>query len=417
MKTDFQKPEILAPAGDREKLEAALRFGADAVYLAGKRFGMRQAAGNFTPEELDDAARHVHSRGAKIYLTLNTLPHTGEYPELRDFITSTLPTDIDGFIVTDLGVLSLLRELRPDAKIHVSTQASVCSVEAARGWANLGASRLVLARELTLDEIAEIREGLPDSVELEVFVHGSMCVSYSGRCLLSNMLNSRDANRGECSQPCRWNYTLVEEKRPNMRIPIEETELGTFVMSSKDLCLIESVGRLAAAGVSSFKIEGRVKSAYYAAVVTNAYAIAVRELGRFVSAGGAPEDYLPAPELMRELESVSHREYCTGFLYDDPAVCANTVSSPGYIRDKAYLASALAGAAAGEPALFIQKNKISSGDRAELLTPGQTGRSFEVCLMTDGEGAPVTSAPHPGMRFYTALPFPVRAGDIIRAAD
>ncbi|MBO7375731.1 MAG: U32 family peptidase, partial [Clostridia bacterium] len=199
MKTDFQKPEILAPAGDREKLEAALRFGADAVYLAGKRFGMRQAAGNFTPEELDDAARHVHSRGAKIYLTLNTLPHTGEYQALRDFIAQTLSTDIDGFIVTDLGVLSLLRELRPDAKIHVSTQASVCSVEAARGWAKLGASRLVLARELTLDEIAEIREGLPDSVELVVFVQGSMCVSYFVRCLLSNMLNSRDANRGECS--------------------------------------------------------------------------------------------------------------------------------------------------------------------------------------------------------------------------
>ena len=417
MKTEFRRPEILSPAGSREKLEAALRFGADAVYLAGERFGMRQAAENFTVDGLREAAELTHSAGARLYLTLNTLPHTRDYPELRRFIEEIRGVRIDGFIVADLGVFSLLKESVPGAKIHVSTQASVCSVESALAWARLGASRLVLARELTLSEIKEIRAALPDGVELEAFVHGSMCVSYSGRCLLSNMLNRRDANSGQCSQPCRWNYTLIEEKRPDGRIPIEETPLGTFIMSSKDLCLIDSVGKLAEAGVDSFKIEGRVKSAYYAAVVTNAYKMAVTELETFVLKGGFPSNFKPDPALMRELESVSHREYSTGFAFDDPAINAQTVSAPGYVRDKAYLAVALTSADAGSPALFLQKNKLTPGDRAELLTPGKTSVPFTVPAITSEEGEPLESAPHPRMRFFAALPFPVRAGDIIREAD
>jgi len=414
MKTEFRRPEILAPAGSRGKLEAALRFGADAVYLAGERFGMRQASENFTPEGIAEAAELVHQYGARIYLTLNTLPHTGEYRDLEEFLGLIRDVKIDGFIVADLGVMTLLRDVRPDARIHVSTQASVCSVRSALAWAKLGASRLVLARELTLSEIKEIRGALPESVELEAFVHGSMCVSYSGRCLLSNMLTSRDANRGQCSQPCRWNYTLIEEKRPDERIPIEETPLGTFIMSSKDLCLIDHIGQLAAAGVYSFKIEGRVKSEYYAAVVTNAYKIASLGLEKFVSSGGDPAEFTPDPSLKRELESVSHREYCTGFAFDAPGENAQTVTKGGYVRDKSFLAVALTDAEAGEPALFMQKNKISSGTPAELLTPGKTGLPFTVRTLRAEDGEIIDSAPHPGMRFFTALPFAVREGDVIR---
>ena len=253
--TPFRRPEILAPAGSPEKLKAAVRFGADAVYLAGREFGMRSASDNFTLSELAQAADFLHSLGKKIYLAVNTLPRDEEYPRLEAFLNETRRMAVDGYIAADLGVISLLRETVPNCRIHISTQASVCSPRAALAYARLGASRLVLARELSLAEIRAIRDAIPEETELEAFVHGSMCVAWSGRCMLSNMLTGRDANRGGCAQPCRWNYTLIEEKRPDERIPVEETPLGTFIMSSKDLCLIDHVGELAAACVSSFKFE------------------------------------------------------------------------------------------------------------------------------------------------------------------
>ena len=275
MNIKIKKPELLSPAGDFEKLNAALRYGADAVYLSGEAFGMRSASRNFTVEEIYRAAELLHSRGKKLYITVNVLPHGSEYPALTEFLRAVRGAHPDAFIAADLGVIALLKKEIPEAHIHISTQTSITSPAAALAYAAMGASRLVLARELRLDEIAEIRAALPDEVELECFVHGSMCVSYSGRCLLSNAMTGRDANHGRCAQPCRWNYTLMEEKRPDERYPIEENDAGTFIMSSRDICMIEHIPELINAGIASFKLEGRVKSAYYAAVVTNAYRMAI----------------------------------------------------------------------------------------------------------------------------------------------
>ena len=414
-------PELLSPAGNFEKLKAAIRYGADAVYLAGRRFGMRSAADNFTDEELFEAARYVHERGKKLYLTLNTLPHGDEYPDLRAFLSRIAGAGMDGVIAADLGVISLVREMLPDVEIHISTQASIISPQAALAYAALGARRLVLARELTLSEIAQIREALPPEVELEAFVHGSMCVSYSGRCLLSHALTGRDANRGACTQPCRWNYTITEEKRPESPFPIEENELGSFIMSSKDMCTIAHIPQLIGAGIDSFKIEGRMKSAYYTAVVTNAYRIAI---DAYLA---DPEHYIFDPALMRELESVSHREYCTGFYFDDPMENPQLTTIPGYTREKAYLATAApeelalpAGLAPvseeGVLCPFVQRNKICRGDAAELLSPGRLGVSVTIRELYDEQGTPIESAPHPYQKFFTRLPFPVSEGDILRAA-
>ena len=250
-------PEVLAPAGNPEKLRAAVRFGADAVYLAGRRFGMRQASENFSLEELAEAAEYLHSRGKKMYLTVNILPHGPEYPALREFIRECAKIDIDGYIVADLGVIAMIKEINPNAAIHISTQASIVSPEAALQYIKLGATRLVLARELSLKEVRAIRDRIPDEIELEAFVHGSMCVSYSGRCMLSDFMVNRSANHGACAQPCRWNYRLVEEKRPGQYFPVGEDEGGTYILNSKDMCMIEHIPEMIDAGITSFKIEGR----------------------------------------------------------------------------------------------------------------------------------------------------------------
>ncbi|MBQ5809571.1 MAG: U32 family peptidase, partial [Clostridia bacterium] len=376
-------PELLSPAGNFEKLKAALLYGADAVYLAGQSFGMRSAADNFTAEELYEASDYTHKRGKKLYLTLNTMPHGDEYPALREFLHDIANAGIDAVIVADLGVMATVREILPDMEIHISTQASIVSPEAALAYTALGAKRLVLARELNLDEIKAIRAALPNDIELEAFVHGSMCVSYSGRCMLSNLMTERDANRGRCAQPCRWNYIIYEEKRPELPIPIEQTELGTFIMSSKDMCTVDHIPELISAGINSFKIEGRMKSAYYTAVVTNAYRMAIDAYS------ADPEHYSFDPIWYRELESVSHREYCTGYYLDEPIKNAQLTTQTGYIREKAYFATALefdkieceaitnTGVEleneAGKLFRFIQRNKVKVGDSAELISPGSIG--------------------------------------------
>jgi len=405
-----KKPELLSPAGNAEKMRAAFLYGADAVYLAGNRFGMRSAADNFTIDELYEAADYAHSRGKKLYLTVNTMPHSDEYPALRAFLTAVKGAGLDAMIVADLGVLSLIKEVIPDMEIHISTQAGIVSAEVARAFVALGAKRLVLARELTLDEIAHIRAALPQSVELETFIHGSMCVSYSGRCMLSNLLTGRDGNRGACAQPCRWSYHLIEEKRPNVPIPIEETDLGTFVMSSKDMNTIEILPRLVEAGINSFKIEGRMKSAYYTAVVTNAYRMA---LDRYFE---DPEGYEFDEALERELDSVSHREYGTGYYENKPFDEAQLCVKDGYIREKAYFAIAEGEGREGF-ARFKQKNKIKIGDMAELLSPGRVGRAFRVDELLNEDGEPIEAAPHPSQIFYCRVPFEVKEGDILRSGE
>ncbi len=419
--------ELLSPAGNFEKLKAALLYGADAVYCAGKSFGMRSAADNFSVEELREAVKYTHERGKKLYLTLNTMPHGDEYADLRVFLAEIKDAGIDAFIVADLGVMVTIKEIIPDAEIHISTQASIVSPEAALAYAALGAKRLVLARELSFGEILAIRQRLPKEIELEAFVHGSMCVSYSGRCMLSNLMTGRDANRGRCTQPCRWNYIIYEEKRPDLPIPIEQTELGTFIMSSKDMCTVEHIPKLIEAGIYSFKIEGRMKSAYYTAVVTNAYRMAID------SYFADPEGYKFDRALYRELESVSHREYCTGYYFDSPAENAQLGTQTGYIRDKAYFATAteydeveaekLSGTGVelenenGRLYRFIQRNKVSLGDSAEMISPGKIGEKFSVTELYLPDGKPCESAPHPSMIFWCRVPFKVNEGDIMRAGE
>ena len=409
MKEKIMTPELLSPAGSMEKLRAALLYGADAAYLAGTMFGMRAAASNFTDEELAQAVSLAHGMGKKLYLTLNTMPREYEYPTLREYLGRIGGLGLDAFIVGDLGVFSLVRELLPDMEIHVSTQMSCVSSSAAKMWQSLGAKRVVLARELTLEEIERIRDAIPPELELEAFIHGSMCVSYSGRCLLSNYFTGRDGNRGQCAQPCRWNYTITEEKRPDQHLPIEQTEHGTFIMSSKDMCMIEHIPELMKSGINSFKIEGRMKSAYYTAVVTNAYRMAMDAYAE------NPAAYAYDPAWMRELESVSHREYATGYYFDNAIENAQTVETPGYLREKAYLAVVTDYDPETGVASFIQRNKVVSGTDAELISPGSVGRSLPVHGMKNEAGGEIDAAPHPFMPFTMPVPFPVRPGDILRA--
>lgn len=421
----MKKPELLSPAGNFEKLTAALGYGADAVYLAGHAFGMRSAADNFSVEEIWQAVDYAHARHKKVYLTVNTMPHEDEYPALRGYLNALRGCAVDAMIVADLGTLATVRELLPDMEVHISTQASIVSSAAARAYAALGATRVVLARELTLDEIRAIREALDPSIELEAFIHGSMCVSYSGRCLLSNAINGRDGNRGTCTQPCRWNYSLVEEKRPDMPLPIEQTNLGTFILSSKDMCMIEHIPELCESGIASFKIEGRMKSAYYTAAVTNAYRVAIDAYC------ADPAGYRFDPLWRNELESVSHREYGTGFFFAKPMEDPGLMNTCGYIREKAYFATATeydkaelaAIEASGVPVTtengslyrFIQRNKLSAGEGAELITPGAVGRGFTVGELYAPDGTPLSATPHPSMIYWCRVPFAVRPGDILRA--
>ena len=405
--------ELLSPAGNFEKMKAAFLYGADAVYLAYERFGMRAAADNFTLEELKEALLYAHSRGKKIYLTLNTLPRENEYPELERFIKilSEMDDKIDAAIVADAGVFALIKRVFPSLEIHISTQAGIVSSADCLFWYNLGAKRAVLARELSLEEIKIIKKNIPEDMELEVFVHGSMCISFSGRCLLSNNLVSRDANRGMCAQPCRWNYTIREEKRQDTAFPIEEEKEGTYIMSSKDMCMVEYMSDLIRAGITSFKIEGRMKSAYYAAVVTNAYRAAI---DGYMKDG---DGFVLDKRWTSELESVSHREYCTGYFFDDPMKNAQTCTMPGYMREKAYLAVAIEDDKEKGLSLFIQRNKLCVGDKAELISPGKFGRAFEISEMYDENMNVIESAPHPFMKFYIKVPFEVREGDILRGAS
>lgn len=408
-------PELLAPAGNFEKLKAAVLYGADAVYLAGSMFGMRAAADNFDTDELAQAVLYAHSRGVKVYLTVNTMPRDSEYPMLREYFGELKGCGVDALIISDLGVLSAAKELLPEIPVHISTQASTVSAAACRMWHALGAARVVLARELSLDDIRLIRDNTPPSLELEAFIHGSMCVSYSGRCLLSNCFTGRDSNRGMCAQPCRWNYTyraeIVEEKRPDTPFIIEEDKNGTFIMSSKDMCMIDHIPELMRSGIDSFKIEGRMKSAYYAAVVTNSYRMAIDNYA------ASSQSYRYDPAWLRELESVSHREYCTGYWFDRPADNSQLCSGTGYIREKAYIATALSYDNNTGTAKFIQRNKLIKGQSVELITPGKTGRAFTAEILHGEDGAEIDATPHPGMIFYLKVPFEVKPGDILRSGN
>lgn len=400
-------PELLAPAGNYEKMLAAFRYGADAVYLAGEDFGMRSAAKNFSLEEISRAVNYAHGIGKKVYLTVNTMPHEFQYPALRDFFNALAACPPDALIISDMGVYSLAEEILPNVDRHVSTQASTMSSAACNAWYKLGAKRIVLAREVSLEEIKEIKRNIPEDLELEAFVHGSMCISHSGRCLLSNFFTGRDANRGACTQPCRWNFVISEEKRIDTKLPVYEDE-GTFIMSSKDMCMIEHIPELVESGISSLKIEGRMKSSYYAAVTSNTYRMALDAYKN------DPKRYKFDPLWNYELDSVSHREYATGYYFNSPTEVANVVTEGGYIREKAYLAEATGYVDENGYAEFMQRNKICAGDIAELLVPGETGKSFTVDKILDEKGVEIPSAPHPMQKFKIKVPFDVKEGYIIR---
>lgn len=413
-------PELLSPAGNFEKLRSAVLYGADAVYLAGKNFGMRAASANFTEDELAEAVEYCHARNVRLYVTVNVMPHTEEYEALAGYIRFLDSIGVDAVIVSDIGVFMLVRELAPGMEIHVSTQASAVSAQACNAWHKLGASRVVLARELSMADIREIRANIPDSLELEAFVHGAMCIAYSGRCLLSNYFTGRDANHGQCAQSCRWKYSptamdLGEANRPDTPCvaTAEQEENGdTFFMASKDTSMIRHIPELEESGISSYKIEGRVKSAYYTAVVTNAYRMAIDEYRRDPSAYKFNEAWA------NELEGVSHREYGTGFYFNSPHEDANVVRELGYIREKAYIATAVEDSRENNDgtfdALFIQRNKVVAGDSVELISPGKTGRGFAADDLRDADGKTIESAPHPSMLFRLRVPFEVREGDILR---
>ena len=402
------KPEILSPAGDTESLDTALSFGADAVYLAGRSYGMRTASKNFSIEELKDACKKAHELNKKVYLTCNTLPRNADIPDMPDFLAAAAECGTDAFIIADLGVFNLAGRYAPNVERHVSTQGGVINYESARAWYELGAKRVVLARETRLDEIAEIRAKIPSDMEIECFVHGAMCVSFSGRCLISSFMTGRDANRGDCAQPCRWKYHLFEENREGQFFPVEQDGSGTYLYNSRDLCMIGHIPELVQAGVSSFKIEGRAKSYYYTAVTTNAYRKAVDEYFEHID----EPDYKVSPWIVEELEKISHRAYSTGFYFGTEP--GQETQDGGYIRRYNAAAVCVEGSNDDMVSVVTQRNKFLVGDTLDVLPPD--GYSFEVeCLsLVNGDGEEVPSAPHPMERLYMKTDKPVPKGSVIR---
>lgn len=375
--------EILSPVGDMERLYAALDFGADAVYLGGTMFGMRAQSAKFDFESLKAACDEAHSRGKRLYLTCNTLPRNNEIPLLEGFIKDACAAGVDALITTDIGVFMMIKRIAPDMEIHVSTQAGIVNYAAAREFYEMGAKRVVLARELSLDEIAEIRAKTPKDLEIEVFVHGAMCMSFSGRCLISQYLTDRDPNRGQCAQPCRWNYTLMEEKRPGEYYPVIEEEQGSYILNAKDLCMIDHIDKLAEAGVDSFKIEGRAKSTYYVAVVTNAYRMAMDIYKK------DPKSFKLPAWIRQEVYNVSHRPYCTGFFFGHPKDCQYYADS-SYIRDCEVVA--IVKKCENGRIYAAQRNKFFAGDVIEALIPGSKPIEFRAEKLYNSIDEPVETA-------------------------
>ena len=394
-------PELLAPAGDRERLEAALMYGADAVYLGGDAFGMRAAPQNFNFEQLKEAVELCHAKSVKVYLTCNTLARNDEILKLPYYLEQWADIGVDAFIVADIGVLSLCKKYAPNVPIHISTQAGIVNHVTANEFYNMGASRVVTARELSMTEIAEIRAKVPKDLEIECFVHGAMCVSFSGRCLLSNYLVNRDANRGECAQPCRWEYAIMEVKRDGMYFPIQDSKEGTYILNSKDMCMIEHIPEMVKAGISSFKIEGRAKSAYYAAVVTNAYRVAIDEYLK-----NPVDDFRPSQWVIDEVYKVSYRDYCTGFYFNAPNEDANISFEGGYKRH--YDVMAEVKECKDGYIVAEQRNKFSRGDTLDALQPSTEPVVFTADELFDGNDNEIESAPHPMMtvKIKSDLVFP-----------
>ncbi len=402
------KPELLAPAGDAERLAAAIEYGADAVYLGSDCFGMRTAAASFGGEELKKACDYAHSRGVKVYLTCNTVPRNNELEFLPGFLKFAAESGVDAFIITDIGVMKLAQKYAPDVEIHISTQAGITNYAAARTFYEMGAKRIVTARELSLEEIAEIRYNTPSDLEIECFVHGAMCVSFSGRCLLSNYMTGRDSNRGDCAQPCRWRYSLLEEKRPGEYFPVEQDETGTYIMNSRDMCLIEHIPELCEAGINSFKIEGRAKSAYYTAVAVNAYRCTLDAYEE----SGFKTDFRPEQWIIDEMRKASNRQYCTGFYFSTPMDDAQIFYNGGYVRE--WDVAAIAEKWENGVLHASQRNRFFEGDELEIMVKGKEPVTVTVKNLKNSTGELIDNAPHPMMSFSFDCPIDVPAGAYLR---
>jgi len=379
--------ELLSPCGDFERFELAIQYGADAVYLGGNAFSMRAAPKNFSQEELKKATELAHKFGKKVYLTCNVYAHSDAFAQLPDFLAKARDAGVDAFIIADLGVLALAKQIAPQVDIHISTQAGVTNYEAARIYRDLGAKRIVPARELSLEEIAELRAKTDPALEIECFVHGAMCMSVSGRCLLSSFMVGRDANLGLCAQPCRWQFDIMDVTREGIRYPVVEDQSGTFFMNSRDMCMIEHIPALIEAGIDSFKIEGRAKSAYYTAVVTNAYRQAIDGYYSKPSANYRPEAWI-----LEEMDKVSHREYSTGFYFKHPDKDANVDYRGGYRNE--WDVVALVSESDGEVLTLSQRNKFLAGEPLEVLEPGKAPVSFCADILYDENFQPIESANH-----------------------
>ena len=400
-----RKPELLCPAGDMEKLQMAVLYGADAVYLAGTSFGMRSFTGNFTPEQLPQAIAFAHEHGVRVHVTVNTMPRNDEAAALPAWLEQLDAAGADALILADLGAFTLAGKYAPHCERHISTQQSIANYVCAQSWFDLGATRVVLARELSLREIITIREKVSPELELETFCHGAMCVSYSGRCLLSNYMTGRDSNRGQCAQPCRYQYALMEEKRPGEYFPVFEDEKGTYIMNSRDMCMIDHMKELTDAGIDCFKIEGRAKSAYYVAVTTNAYRHAI---DAYLEHPNQPL----SPWIVEELDKISHREYSTGFYFGhEPGQVYHT---GGYVRH--YDVIAVCESWENGILKLLQRNRFFRGDVADVLEPGE--QPFDICLdeIYDEKMNPIESAPHATMTVFAKCERPVKPGAILRKA-
>lgn len=385
------KPELLAPGGSLEKLKTAIDFGADAVYIGGEAYSLRVAAENFSLEEMYEGVEYAHERGKKVYLTANILPHNRDIAEFESFVQSIRGVGFDAVLVADLGMFDIMQKTAPEIPIHISTQANNVNYQSATKWYELGAKRVVLAREMSLAEIEEIRAKTPRELELEAFVHGAMCISYSGRCLLSNYMTSRDANQGACAHPCRWNYSLMEETRPGEYMPVFENERGTFIFNSKDLCMISHIPELVKSGISSFKLEGRVKTSYYLATVVKAYR---EEIDRYFE---DPDNYVFDESQLAELCKVSHRPYYTGFYFGKPDEKAQVYTDSSYIRDYDLIGMVTDYDAETKTVTITQRNRFFAGDELEIVEPKKPFITLTVTDMKNENNEPIEVANHAEM--------------------
>ncbi|NEZ45979.1 U32 family peptidase [Clostridium niameyense] len=400
-----KKPELLAPAGNLEKLKTAINFGADAVYLGGSKLNLRAFADNFTDEDLKEGIEYAHNRGKKVHVTVNVFPHNGDLDGLEDYLKKLYELKVDAIIVSDPGIIMTAREVVPDLELHISTQASTVNWKSAMFWHKQGAQRVVLARELSLDEIKDIKKKVSKDCEIEAFIHGSMCMSYSGRCVLSNYMTGRDSNRGACAQPCRYKYYLMEEKRPGQYFPVFEDERGAYIMNSKDLCMIHHIPELMESGIDSFKIEGRMKSSFYVATVVKAYREAIDS---YFEKG---QDYKFQDRWMDYLSKASHREYCTGFYFNEEN--KQCFQSSAYIRNCDIIGIVKSFDEKTNIAVVEQKNKVLDNDEIEVLTPDEEIFKITIKNMVDHNDKKIESAPRAQMIFKFISDKKLKVNDIL----